>query len=222
MKSIFGLLLVFIAFGNIACVYADESKLLRGGSTTEEASDEDRQLENNNSNSNNSQVRQWMQYYLYGNARKGNYYGNNYYNNQQNNYYNNGNDDQAEEDQEYEENDADNDYGNSNDDGSSSFIPSEVEEKFWAWYESPPSQWTAAQWAWFSGILFFTVGFMFCCCLGCANVCMEGQERVCEKDGDDYTSMDSGKRGSFTTNGSTVIDDDDQTYDSIMRMRSLN
>lgn len=119
----------------------------------------------------------------------------------------------------------------------------EVEERFWEWYQSPPADWTPAQWAWFSGLLSFGVGFLFCCCLGCASLCVETQEKICccgrRTDYDDsYRSIDREKSQSFmtlnsqashlsTTGGSTNVslntprsDDDDATYDSIMRMRS--
>lgn len=247
MKSILSFLLVAIVLGSSA----QAESQLRGSAATTTASEveQERQLGNNN------QWKQWMQYYNsnnnyrnYNNANGYNRYGyyaagnRSYYKNKNQKYYKNNNqyyqqqddaqadDAGAEEQNEYFDDDA----SGSDDNSATSFVPSEIEEKFWQWYESPPSQWTAGQWAWFSGILVMSVGFMFCCCLGCANLCMEGQDRACNSNNnntkekfDDYTSLDSGKRGSFMTlqtkeSGSTTGDtvDDDATYDSIMRMRS--
>ena len=244
MKSILSLLLLATALRSSAQA---ESRL-RGAAASEV--EQARQLENNN------QWKQWMQYYNsnnnYRSYNQGN--GNNrgygyyaakrYYYNQsnknQNEYYQSNNqyygyqqddaqvDDAGAEDQ----NENTDDASGSDDNNASTFIPSEIEEKFWQWYESPPSQWTAGQWAWFSGILVVTIGFMFCCCLGCANLCMEGQDRACNNKNtkgnfDDYTSLDSAKRGSFMTletkdSGSATGDtvNDDASYDTIMRMRS--
>ncbi len=236
MKSILCFLLVVVAFSDFTHAVQEESNY----------DAEERHLNNYN------QYRKWMQYYANNNAGNGGgyyrngggYYGGWYYKmkNQKKQYYGDDQaDDQAADDQanaEEIDDQANNEDGEENyyaDDGSNngatSFIPSEIEEEFWRWYESPPSQWTGAEWAWFSGILVVTVGFMFCCCLGCANLCMEGQERACNHEKqdnfDDYTSLESGKRGSFTTlhtkdsastTGETI--QDDATYDSILRMRS--
>jgi hypothetical protein len=231
---------------------------LRGSDSRsiESIENHERELSNNNSynynngsgygSGNNNNARSYVTYgnggYGYQNRRYGyNRYGG-YYVAQQS-YYNQNDDanaaDNAADDAASNNDDgadADTDDANSSgDDTFSNVIPSDLEEKFWQWYESPPSQWTAAQWAWFGGILSVTVGFMFCCCLGCANLCMEGQERACnpKPEFDDYTSIDSDKRGSFmtlntkpsaSTNGDASVNtdnmDDDATYDSIMRLRS--
>ena len=170
----------------------------------------------------------------------------NYNNNNYQQYYDeddNEGDNEQNDNEEYD--DASANDGSTNDDGAySNMIPSDIEEKFWQWYESPPSDWTGAQWAWFSGILSVTVAFMFCCCLGCANLCAEGSSCCGNKsDFDDYASIDHDKSGSFMTlntkvngdastmGGSTNVSlntaesdddgpDDDATYDSIMRLRS--
>jgi hypothetical protein len=216
---------------------------LRGSDANDE-----RSLDNNN---NNNAYNQWRynqngggynqnygqnNYMGNRNYAYGNYYMRQYYKPYYGKYYNK----QEEEanSQDGNNNDEGDDASASTDDTYNSIVPTELEEKFWQWYESPPSDWTSAQWAWFSGILVVTVGFMFCCCLGCANLCMEGSDRAFnKKEYDDY-HLDRDKSGSFMTLNTKGSDgytaggdsagsvntaesgDDDATYDSIMRLRS--
>mmetsp|Transcript_15127 Transcript_15127/g.18433 ORF Transcript_15127/g.18433 Transcript_15127/m.18433 type:complete len:248 (+) Transcript_15127:291-1034(+) len=125
---------------------------------------------------------------------------------------------------------------------STGYQPSEWEEQFWEWYDSPPAEWTNIEWAWVSGAVSIGIAFLFCCCMGCVKVTQDTHDRACgdkynaEKyyNFDDYTSVDDSTKGSkswVTLNtknkngqdGDTDDDgtiNDDATYDSIMRMRS--
>lgn len=234
---------------------SEKSPKLRGGSSNKSPSiipkDEERSLENSNNNSNNQDnYRQWNYnggYYRNYSNQRNNYMGHRYYggyygyggkqykaNYGNNGYYKNTDDDNAgNDDQNQDTDDANqgsNEEENETDDLSfSNIFSSDLEEKFWEWYDSPPSDWTKPEWAWFSGTLVTVVGLIFCCCVGCAKLCTDSQDRACSKDQDfdDYVSIDSAKRGSFMTidttgSGDGTVVSDDRTYDSILRMRSSN
>lgn len=100
----------------------------------------------------------------------------------------------------------------------------EAEANFWAWYATPPGEWTAVQWAWFSGLMVLLIGISFCLCMCCSNFqedpAVAKTRKQSEYDFDDYTSVDS-KRSFMTSNSSADTEwDDNATYDSIMRLRS--
>lgn len=177
---------------------------------------------------------------------------NRYYNRQYNKYYQGGDEDDgaAQNNDDLADDAAANDDGNIDDDGgynpydddtynsnSTSWYDGnawvskamsyeeEAERSFWAWYATPPGEWTALQWAWFSGLMVLLVGISFCTCMCCSN-CQEESaaatktRKQSEYDFDDYTSVDS-KRSFMTSNSSADTEwDDNATYDSIMRLRS--
>ena len=236
----------------------EKNSKLRGGNSIKSPSiatvEEERTLKNNNQNNKNNQdyYRQWVNYnnngggYYRNYNQRNNYMGHRYYgryygyvaqqnkmNYAKNGYYNNGGygnaGDENEEGLNNDTDDGTDDKSSTDDLNFSSLIPSDFEEKFWEWYESPPSEWTGPQWAWFSGTLLTLIGLMFCCCVGCANLCSKSQDHTCtsgqDQDYDDYVSLDNEKRGSFMTldtkgSADNTVSDDDQTYDSIIRMRS--
>ena len=194
---------------------------------------------NNNSNNQggnyrNNNSRNYMNYYWYPRYYYGGgYYAHRSYANQQQAYY----DDIAGDDGAANDDAAAYNATESNGDDMFASVTADIEEKFWQWYQSPPSDWTAGQWAWFSGILVSSVLFMCCCCVGCASLCAQGKDKACNPtEIDDYTSIGgtSNQRGSFMTlntkrsgasspGGSSTAEtivDDDATYDTILRMRS--
>jgi len=97
-----------------------------------------------------------------------------------------------------------------------------AEEQFWQLYSNPPSDWTANQWGFFSGFMTFSVAMLLCLCVSCTCCCgkkeTEPQEQYNNEFGySDYTSVNKPKS---KTNPVYESDDDDTTYDSIMRLRS--
>jgi hypothetical protein len=173
--------------------------------------------------------------YGYKNGNNNNNNNNNYNNNRNNNnnnrrYYNryyrqggNGWNDTSTDDDQVQTDDDDANVTDSNNSSWFSAMESEVEQNFYSWYESPPGEWTTAQWAWFSGLLILTFGLVYSMCMCCISCCKGEKERSrndSSQDFDEYTSIDS-RKGSFMTKESESTDfDDNATYDSIMRLRS--
>ena len=182
---------------------------------------------NNQANSNGNNNNYYNNYNNYNNYRRYRYYGNG----QGGNGSDVNNDDQVEDDQvEIYDDDADTTDNTTNYQNTTTWrgyissVESEMEQNFYNWYESPPGQWTTAQWAWFSGLLTLALGLFVCIFMCCSSCCKDEKERNRSEstyDFDDYTSMDS-RKGSFMTkdSGDSTEFDDNATYDSIMRLRS--
>jgi len=194
----------------------------------------------NNRNRNRRYYYGQNNYYRNGGGHQGYY--NNYHNNNNNNnnnnggnnYYYNGNVDANDVDD--NNNGGDDVYGGVGDDkwttydaddslsGKWSNYEKEAEEQLYEFYQTPPGDWTSAEWGFVLGtvaLVFGLIACLFkCCCCCCGR---KNQQPLNNKDSfDGYVTMDSKKSGLLESESESTDVDDDSTYDPVMRLRSLD
>jgi len=250
--SIHNCLLFLLACLTLLSAFAAHNSL-RGSSFTE---NDTRSLQENNMNNNyydnqnrryynnNFYARQYHNYY--GGGRGGRYYRRYYpaYANQQAAaYYEQPNDDNMNDEEQIYDDASVYDDANVNDDvniNDDIYLSSKIREQFWLWYEMSPSEWSNAQWGWFSGVLLGSVLLLISCCMCCTRLCNCCTNMCCGKKQskmigsaktrahNDYTSVSDDKRGetfekiNSKVNTDSVAEtvDDDSDSDCIMRLRS--
>ncbi len=196
------------------------------------------QQRNNNNNQNNYYANK-------NNNNQGGGQGNYYRNRNQNKYYaydnqndNNANGDDGNNANGDDGNNAaddlyggvnDDKWGNYNDDDSLSAKISnyekQAEETFSEWYQTPPGEWSGAEWGLLVTTIFATCAVLACLynCFRCC--CCGSRKSVDHNNFDGYVGMSTKSSGllssrSESTCGTDV--DDDATFDQVMRLRSID